>query len=58
MLEVIGCIALLVLGYLVYAWLTTRKRYSEYLTDCWLSGVTPDSFERFVEREAHHGKYK
>ena len=43
MLEIIGCIALVVLGYLVWSW---------------LSGVTPDSFEQFVAHEAHHGKYK
>lgn len=58
MLEIIGCIAIVVLGCLVWSWLTTRKRYSEYLADCWLSGVAPDSFEQFVAHEAQFGKYK
>lgn len=58
MLEIIGCIALAVLGYLLWAWITTRNRYAEYLTDCRLCGITPDSFEEFVAYEARYGKYK
>lgn len=57
LLTIIVCVMAAGFAVLVWQFVATKGRYSQYQIDCILEGIQPVSFEEFNLLETRYGRY-